>query len=83
MKKKSVAIRFLTKDVALAHLIWHYGAYIAPDGKTYGNTDGLATLVFVRQKGKWMMTAGQNGDIISEVQQFDPVKQMPKNKINR
>jgi uncharacterized protein (TIGR02246 family) len=79
MKKKSTTIRFITKDVALAHLIWHYGAYIAPDGKKYGDKDGLATLVFVKEKGNWMMTAGQNEDIVSEVQQFDPVKQMPKN----
>jgi uncharacterized protein (TIGR02246 family) len=77
MKKKFTTIRFLTKEVALAHLIWHYGGYIAPDGKKYGDTDGLATLVFVKVKGKWMMAAGQNGDIVSEVQQFDPVKQMP------
>ncbi len=32
-EKKSVTIRFITKDVALAHLVWHYSSYIAPDGK--------------------------------------------------
>ena len=79
MEKKSVAIRFITKDVAIAHLVWHYSAFIAPDGKKYGDTDGLARLVYVKQKGKWLMTAGENVDIVAAVQQFDPVKQMPKN----
>ena len=79
MEKKSVVIRFITKDVAIAHLVWHYSSYIAPDGKKYGDTDGLATLVYVKQKGRWLMTAGANVDIVAAVQQFDPVKQMPKN----
>jgi uncharacterized protein (TIGR02246 family) len=79
MEKKSVAIRFITKDVAVAHLVWHYSSYIAPDGKKYGDTDGLATLVYVKGNGKWLMTAGENVDIIKDVQQFDPVKQMPNN----
>ena len=79
MEKKSVAIRFITKDVAIAHLVWHYSSFIAPDGKKRDATDGLATLVYVKQKGKWLMTAGENVDIIADVQQFDPVKQMPKN----
>ena len=79
MEKKSVAVRFITKDVAIAHLVWHYSSFIAPDGKKYGDTDGLATLVYVKQKGKWLMTAGENVDIVAAVQQFDPVKQMPKN----
>jgi hypothetical protein len=38
----------------------------------------LATLVYVKQNGKWLMTAGENVFIVPEVQQFDPVKQMPK-----
>jgi len=43
------------------------------------SSDGLATLVYVKQKGRWSMTAGANVDIVAAVQQFDPVKQMPKN----
>jgi hypothetical protein len=39
----------------------------------------LATLVFVRKGGKWLMTAGENVHIDKAAQQFDPVKQMPKN----
>jgi hypothetical protein len=35
--------------------------------------------VYVKQNGKWLMTAGENVVIDKEAQQFDPVKQMPKN----
>ena len=83
-EKKSVAIRFVTKDVAIAHVEWHfYGGDTLPDGtpprtKDNPNID-LATLVFVKQKGKWLLEAGQNVHVVPEAQQFDPVKQMPKN----
>ncbi|GAA4471076.1 SgcJ/EcaC family oxidoreductase [Nibrella saemangeumensis] len=83
-EKKSVAIRFVTKDVAIAHLVWHfYGGAPLPDGtpprtKDNPNVD-LATLVYVKQNGKWLMDAGQNVHIVLEAQPYDPVKQMPKN----
>jgi uncharacterized protein (TIGR02246 family) len=56
-EKKSVAIRFVTQDVAIAHVVWHfYGGDPLPDGtppktKDDPNVD-LATLVFVKQDGK-------------------------------
>ena len=83
-EKKSVAIRFVTRDVAIAHLVWNfYGGAPLPDGtppktKDDPNVD-LATLVFVKQNGKWLMTAGHNVHIDKGAQPFDPVKQMPKN----
>lgn len=79
-EKKSVAIRFVTKDVAIAHLEWHFTAIPDPYGKKEpGPLDCIATLVYVKQNGKWLMEAGENVTIIQEVQQFDPAKQMPKN----
>ena len=50
-----------------------------PDGKVPGPTDALATLVNVKQNGKWVMTAGENVVIDKGAQPFDPVNQMPKN----
>jgi len=79
LKKTSVAIRFVTKDVAIAHVLWHFSAFTDPTGKVLGPDDCIATLVYVKQKGKWLMDAGQNVAIVKEVQQFDPVNQMPKN----
>ncbi|MDR6942271.1 SgcJ/EcaC family oxidoreductase [Mucilaginibacter pocheonensis] len=81
-EKRSVEIRFLTKDVALAHIVWHFydpQNTPLPDGKNPGPTDGLATVVYVKQHGKWLMEAGENVVIDTAAQQFDPVKQMPKN----
>lgn len=84
MEKKSVVIRFITKDVAIAHVVLH--SYDSdpnpaplPDGKILGPTDGMATLVFVKQKEKWLMTAGANVLIDKGAEPFDPVKQMPNN----
>ncbi|SHH91878.1 conserved hypothetical protein [Chryseolinea serpens] len=77
IEKKSVAIRFITKDVAIAHLYWHFSAFTAPDGEKPAS-DCIATVVYVNQNGKWLMTAAQNVAIDQNVQQYDPVKQMPK-----
>lgn len=79
-KKKSATIRFVTKDVAIVHLVWHFqGDVTLPDGRKAGESDDLATLVYVNQNGKWLMEAGENVEILQEAQQFDPVRQMPKN----
>ena len=80
-EKKSVAIRFVTKDVAIAHVLWHFSdphPVPLPDGKIPGPSDGMATLVYVKQNGKWLMDAGENVVIDQAAQQFDPVKQMQK-----
>jgi uncharacterized protein (TIGR02246 family) len=79
LEKRSVTIRLLTKDVAIAHVFWHFSAFTDPGGKTLGPDDCIATLVYVKQNEKWLMTAGENVAIVQEVQQYDPVKQMPEN----
>ena len=79
-EKKSVVIRFITKDVAIAHVVQHLsGDVTLPDGKKDVPTDTMGTFVYVKQKGKWLMTAGGNVVINKEVQQYDPVNHMPKN----
>lgn len=80
MEKKFVAIRFLSDDVAIAHVILHMsgGDVPMPDGKKPDPTDALALLVYVKQNDKWLMTAGENVVIDKGAQPFDPVKQMPK-----
>ena len=86
-EKKSVVVRFITKDVAIAHVMWRFSdpnpplppLPPSPDGKPLPPNDDLSTLVFVRQNGKWLLTAGENVHIDKNVQQFDPVQEMPKN----
>jgi hypothetical protein len=68
--------------VAIAHVLWHFSdphPVPLPDGKTPGPTDALATLVYVEQNEKWLMTAGENVVIDKGAQPFDPINQMPKN----
>lgn len=81
-EKKSVDIRFITKDVAIAHVVWHFSdknPVPLPDGKApMTSSDGLATIVYVKRNGIWLMDAGENVIIDKEAQKFDPVKQMPK-----
>jgi len=80
-QKTSAAIRFVTKDVAIVHLFWHFSdtrEVTLPDGKKAGPNDDLATLVYVKQNGKWLMTAGENVHVDKGAQQFDPVNQMPR-----
>ena len=80
-EKTSVVVRFVTKDVAIAHIVWHFSdphPVPLPDGKNPGPTDGLATIVYVKQNGKWLMDAGENVVIDEGAQPFDPVKQMRK-----
>ena len=82
MEKKSVVIRFVTKDVAIAHVVWHFSDpnnAPLPDGKKNGPNDDLSTLVFVKRNGKWLLTAGHNVHIDKGAQPFDPINQMPKN----
>ncbi len=63
--RKSLAIRFLTSDVAIAHLFCHVGSLFPPDGidrvtNRTPETDNLLTLVYVKRKGTWLLSAGQN-----------------------
>lgn len=78
LELKSSAIRFITKDVAIVHMRTHYGTFTTPDGNKMGNTDDVATLVYVKKNGKWLLTAGENVTVNEAAQQHDPVKGMDK-----
>lgn len=77
--KQSTTIRFLTKVVALAHIYWHFNEFIDPSGKKVEPADCIATVVYVKRNGRWLMEAGSNLTIVKEVQQFDPIRNMPRN----
>jgi uncharacterized protein (TIGR02246 family) len=74
MEKRSVTIRFLKSEVAIAHLLWHIGAFNPPDGSKRGDNDDLATIVFVKRNGIWLITAMENVEVSAQAQPFDPVK---------
>lgn len=75
--RKSLSIRFLTKDVGIANLIVHVGEFFPPDGIDHGNNkmpeaDDLLTLVFVKKKRTWLLSAGQNTIISSSSSKNNP-----------
>ncbi|ADB42303.1 SgcJ/EcaC family oxidoreductase [Spirosoma linguale] len=69
----NTTIRFITPDVALVHHLTSIGAFTTPGGHTAGNDQNLATLVFVKQQGKWLLTAGQNVPVDAQAARHDPV----------
>lgn len=81
--KSGTNIRFVTDDVAIVHLFWSVGAFYPSDGvnrgtNKMGDDKELATLVMVKQKDKWLITAGQNIVINEEAEKSNPVNYMPK-----
>ena len=79
LEQKQSTIRFITPDVAVVHMVSYYGEFTTPDGRKSGNTDDMATLVFVKKNGKWLITAGENVTVDAMAKPHDPVLQMPKN----
>ncbi len=78
LKKNSTTIRFITKDVAIVHLSWRTGAFTTPSGNQMPEGDDLATLVYVKKSGKWLLTAAENVNVIEASQKSNPVLKMPK-----
>ncbi|MDN3550236.1 SgcJ/EcaC family oxidoreductase [Mucilaginibacter aquaedulcis] len=63
--RKSLDIRFITSEVAIAHLVCHVGSLFPPDGidritNRTPETDNLLTLIYVKTKSTWLLSAGQN-----------------------
>jgi len=82
-KEISITIRFITKDVAIAYWLTHIGAFYPPDGvnrgvNKQGDKDNIATVVLVKQNGKWLVTSAQNSDVIAQAAAADPVLHMNK-----
>ncbi len=78
LKKNGTTIRFITKDVAVVHLSWRTSAFTTPSGNQVPEGDDLATLVFVKKSGKWLLTAAENVDVVEASQKNNPVLKMPK-----
>lgn len=78
MAKVSVNTRFINPTTALVHFKSRIGKFVTPDGHEMPEGNDLALLVFVKQNGKWLMTAGENVSIDPMAQKNDPVMHMPK-----
>lgn len=60
----SVSIRFLRSDVAVVHAGWEMRGDRGPDGRGVPLRKGILTLMMSRPKGRWIVDAVQNSDLI-------------------
>jgi uncharacterized protein (TIGR02246 family) len=59
MRFTQIDVRFLPKDVAVAHVSWE----LLGDTRTPNPRHGLITFVLTRQDGSWLISAAQNTEI--------------------
>jgi uncharacterized protein (TIGR02246 family) len=75
MKFDNMTVRFIRPDVAVSIVKWTLDGFEAPDGRHFPKGQNVATLVFVKQDGKWLISSGENVTVDPVAAKFDPVKQ--------
>jgi uncharacterized protein (TIGR02246 family) len=78
MTNKGVFVRLLNPTIAVVQFKSYVSAFTTPDGHKIPGSDDIALLVYVKQNGKWLMTAGENVVIDAGAQKNDPVLHMNK-----
>jgi uncharacterized protein (TIGR02246 family) len=78
MTNKGVFVRIINPTTAVVHFKSYVSEFTTPDGHKIPGSDDLALLVYVKQKGKWLMTAGENVVIDHGAQKNDPVLHLKK-----
>jgi uncharacterized protein (TIGR02246 family) len=74
LRKISSQIRFLTNDVAIAHVVMHLvGKITTPDGSKVGDNDALATFVLLKKNSAWLITAVENVEVSEVAKSFNPI----------
>jgi uncharacterized protein (TIGR02246 family) len=73
----AATIRAITPDVAVVNLYCKVGAFYPPDGvnrgtNQMGNDQNLLTLVMVKKKGQWLLTAAHNTVVDARAAANDP-----------
>ncbi|TAM81376.1 MAG: SgcJ/EcaC family oxidoreductase [Acidobacteria bacterium] len=63
MRFKEIHVRFLRKDVAVAHVNWE----LLGDTRTPKARHGVFTFVLTQQEGRWLIAAAQNTEIARSV----------------
>jgi uncharacterized protein (TIGR02246 family) len=74
LEKRSVSVRFVKPDLAIAHVLMHpLKTFVTPDGTTMGKDDALATFVFVKKGPAWLVVAVENVVVDEKAKPFNPV----------
>jgi uncharacterized protein (TIGR02246 family) len=63
----STTIKFITPDIAVAHMTWTLTGHLTPDGKPGPTRHGILSFVLKRQEKTWLVQSAQNTDIIASV----------------
>ncbi|WP_374950660.1 SgcJ/EcaC family oxidoreductase [Mucilaginibacter sp.] len=78
MTNKGVSVRIINPTTALVQFKSYVSEFTTPDGNKIPGSDDIALLVYVKQKGKWLMTAGENVVIDPVAKKNDPILHMGK-----
>jgi uncharacterized protein (TIGR02246 family) len=80
LTNKGVTVRILNPSTAVVHFRSYVSEFTTPSGQKMPGSDDIALLVFVKQNGKWLLTAGENAVVDPYAQKHNPVLHM--NKLN-
>jgi uncharacterized protein (TIGR02246 family) len=64
----------VTHDVAVAVILWQFGAFTTPNGHNLPAGRTRMTLVYKRAEPVWKIAHGHNQDVDEGAQQFDPIR---------
>ena len=78
MTNKGVFVRIINPTTALVHFKSYVSEFTTPDGHKIPGSDDIALLVYVKQNGTWLLTAGENVVIDPAAQKNDPVLYLNK-----
>ncbi|MFC4212373.1 SgcJ/EcaC family oxidoreductase [Pedobacter lithocola] len=78
MTNKGVSVKIISPTTAVVHFKSFVSAFKTPNGEEIPGSDDIALLVYVKQNGKWLLTAGENVVIDPLAQKNDPVLHMKK-----
>ncbi len=78
LKNNWIKIKFITPDAAVAHVSTRAGAYMTPSGYNVPEQDNIALMVFVKQRGQWLLTSCENVNVDDKAKASDPVLHMPR-----
>lgn len=73
----STTVKFLSSDIAVAHMTWTLSGHLTPDGKPGSPRHGILSFVMKRQGKDWLIESAQNTDIVPGVPTIPQVQQKP------
>ncbi len=60
-------VKFLSPDIAAAHVLWELSGQIEPEGSVGQPRHGILLFVMARDNGCWLIQDAQNTDVVTGV----------------